>query len=141
MTRIHGTALSADEIETELGREMSTKQAVSLFNTIIWTTGDARRETVPAFTERVNVKDKGVDGVEWDVDVAPGIPATGRHGGHWARRCRKAAHPRVHGSAPRHKRGSWRQAPGPLHCIHECSSDDPTDGRDQASGACGRGSA
>src|SRR5678815_4054610 len=42
----------------------------------IWAGGDRRRETVPAFTERVNVKDTGVD-AEWEIDVPAGATGAG----------------------------------------------------------------
>ena len=72
MIPAHGQAVSANEVEDLFGRHRSNEQAVSLFNAIVWSVGDRRPSSVPTFTERVNVRDLGVD-AEWSIDAAAGV--------------------------------------------------------------------
>src|SRR2546425_4640910 len=61
MSFIHGQALSAEELERTLSREVTPQRFASLCNTVAWLTAGRTLESVPSFTERVNVKDKGID--------------------------------------------------------------------------------
>jgi hypothetical protein len=61
MTFIHGHALSAEELERILSRELTPQRFASLCNAVAWLTAGRTLQSVPSFTERVNVKDKGID--------------------------------------------------------------------------------
>jgi len=61
MALIHGQALSAEELERTLSRELTPQRFASLCNAVAWLTAGHTLESVPSFTERVNVKDKGID--------------------------------------------------------------------------------
>jgi hypothetical protein len=61
MTLIHGQAISSEELERTLSRESTPQRFASLCNAVSWLSAGQTLEAVPAFTERVNVKDKGID--------------------------------------------------------------------------------
>jgi hypothetical protein len=61
MTFIHGQAISAEELERALSRELTPQRFTSLCNAVAWLTAGRTLHSVPSFTERVNVKDKGID--------------------------------------------------------------------------------
>jgi hypothetical protein len=62
---LHGTEISADEIETEIAR-WSAERFVRLCNAVAWASRRLKgwRQTIPVFTERVHVADNGID-AEW----------------------------------------------------------------------------
>jgi hypothetical protein len=62
---LHGTEISADEIETEIAR-WSAERFVRLCNAVAWASSGLKgwRQTIPVFTERVHVADNGID-AEW----------------------------------------------------------------------------
>lgn len=65
MPFIHGQAIHAEELERTLSREFDARRFASLCNAIVWSSARRRCSTLPSFTERVNVKDKGID-ASWD---------------------------------------------------------------------------
>ncbi len=68
MSLVHGRDLSAEELERTVGREFSVQRFASLCNAIIWAIAKPRGLAQAAFTERVFVRDNGVD-AEWLLDV------------------------------------------------------------------------
>jgi hypothetical protein len=61
MPLIHGQAISSEELERILSRELTPARFASLCNAVAWLSAGQTLEAVPSFTERVNVKDKGID--------------------------------------------------------------------------------
>ena len=68
MALIHGRSISGEEIERIVSREFDARRFASLCNAIAWALARVRCSSLPSFTERVNVKDKGVD-AEWSTDL------------------------------------------------------------------------
>ncbi len=68
MSLIHGKAVSAEELERILSREFDARRFASFCNAVAWCSARQRCSTLPAFTERVNVKDKGID-ASWNVTL------------------------------------------------------------------------
>lgn len=65
---IHGHAISAEEVERIVSREFQARRFASLCNAIVWGIAGRRCSSIPAFTERVNVADGGIDG-EWSTEL------------------------------------------------------------------------
>jgi len=63
MSLHHGENITADEVEREISR-FGARIFVSLCNSIVWAASKRRSISLPSFTERINVKDSGIDG-EW----------------------------------------------------------------------------
>jgi len=61
---IHGHPINAEEIERVVSREFSPQKFASLCNAVAWALSGRKCATLPSFTERVNVKDGGID-AEW----------------------------------------------------------------------------
>ena len=68
MSLVHGTAITAEEVERIVGRQFTPQSFASLSNAIVWGTAGQTCAELPSFTERVNVKDQGIDG-EWEIDL------------------------------------------------------------------------
>src|SRR5262245_44749420 len=64
-------AISAEQIERICSRQFDARKFASLCNSIIWSAAGRKDMTLPAFTERVNVKDGGID-AEWDIEIPAG---------------------------------------------------------------------
>lgn len=69
MPLLQGKVLSAEELERILSREFDARRFAALCNAIAWCSARRRCSTLPAFTERVNVKDQGID-ASWDVTLS-----------------------------------------------------------------------
>src|SRR5438309_7543135 len=65
---VHGQTISAEDVERIVSREFDARRFASLCNAIAWGTAGRRCSSLPAFTERVNVVDGGID-AEWDVEM------------------------------------------------------------------------
>ena len=65
MPLLHGTEISADEVEAEIAR-WSAERLARLCNAVAWASPNVTgwRQTIPVFTERVHVADNGID-AEW----------------------------------------------------------------------------
>jgi hypothetical protein len=61
MALAHGQAISSEEVERALSRQRSSQDLASLSNAVAWSIAGRRLESLPSFTERTNVKDKGID--------------------------------------------------------------------------------
>jgi hypothetical protein len=63
---LHGTEISADDIEAEIAR-WSAERFARLCNAVAWASPGLKggRQTIPVFTERVHVADNGID-AEWE---------------------------------------------------------------------------
>ncbi len=75
MTLIYGRAISAEELERALSRELTPQRFASLCNGIAWLTTGRHLESMPSFTERVNVKDRGID-----AELVIDLPSDGNYG-------------------------------------------------------------
>lgn len=73
MTLIHGQAISSEELERTLSRELTPQRFASLCNAVSWLSAGQVLEAVPSFTERVNVRDKGID-AELQVALPSNLP-------------------------------------------------------------------
>ncbi len=73
---LHGTEISADEIEAEIAR-WSAERFARLCNAVAWASPGLKgwRQTIPVFTERVHVADNGID-AEWERVLTPGEAPT-----------------------------------------------------------------
>ena len=78
MSLVHGQNISAQDIEHELSRWDAVLFA-RLGNAVAWANTWEHTPTIPAFTERVNVADNGVDGID-DSSTATGVAVVGRYG-------------------------------------------------------------
>jgi hypothetical protein len=65
MALVHGQHITAENIERH---SFSPKDFASLCNAITWALSERRCTSLPSFTERINVKDGGID-AEWDVEL------------------------------------------------------------------------
>ncbi len=72
----HGYQLSAEEVERIISREFSPEKFVSLCNAVVWALSGKKYATLPSFTERVNVKDGGID-AEFYADETYSSPLIG----------------------------------------------------------------
>jgi hypothetical protein len=68
MALIYGKAITAEEVERVVSRQFTSTQFASLCNAIVWATSNRQCISLPSFTERVNVKDGGID-AEWSTDL------------------------------------------------------------------------
>lgn len=68
MSLTHGKSISAEDIESIISRKFSPEKFASLCNALIWASSGKKCTSLPSFTERVNVKDGGID-AEWDVEL------------------------------------------------------------------------
>ena len=57
----HKREISADQIELMVGREFPIQRFVSLCNSLVWATSKSEQLTQASVTERVFVKDNGID--------------------------------------------------------------------------------
>ncbi len=71
MAIIHGQAIAAEEIERIVGREFSAETFARLSNAVAWGHSWQGVPSLPAFTERVYVGDKGID-AEWEIHLPEG---------------------------------------------------------------------
>lgn len=67
MSLTHGQSISAENVERIISREFSPQKFTSLCNALIWAISGRKFTSLPSFTERVNVKDGGID-AEWDIE-------------------------------------------------------------------------
>jgi len=67
---VHGQPISAEEIERIVSREFSPERFVLLCNSVAWASIGKECSSLPSFTERIYVPDKGRD-AEWTVEIAP----------------------------------------------------------------------
>jgi len=74
MAVAHGQAISSEEVERTLSRQLTPQTFASLSNAVAWSAAGRWIESVPSFTERVNVKDKGID-----AELAIGLPNDGNY--------------------------------------------------------------
>jgi len=65
---VHGQRILAEEVERIVGRQFDARGFASLCNAVAWSMAGRRCSSLPVFTERVNVKDKGIDAA-WQVDL------------------------------------------------------------------------
>ena len=68
MALVHGRAISSEEVESIVSREFTAREFASLCNAVAWATAGHVCSSVPSFTERVNVRDKGID-AEWNIEL------------------------------------------------------------------------
>jgi hypothetical protein len=68
MSLVHGRAVTAEEFERVVAREFPVQRFASLCNAIIWATAKPRGFSQLAFTERVFVRDNGID-AEWVLNI------------------------------------------------------------------------
>lgn len=73
MSLPHGRDISAEQIERIVGGEFTVQRFASLCNSVTWAVAQPVGTTQPAFTERVFVRDNGVD-AEWEFHVPQGQP-------------------------------------------------------------------
>ena len=68
MPLVYGKAISSEEVERIVSRQFTPAKFASLCNAIVWATAGRHCKSLPSFTERVNVKDGGID-AEWTIDL------------------------------------------------------------------------
>lgn len=68
MTLVHGQRITAEEIERIVSRRFTPQAFASLCNAVAWASSRRRCSSLPSFTERVNVKDGGID-AEWQAEL------------------------------------------------------------------------
>ena len=68
MSLPHGREISSSQVELIVGREFAIKRFVSLCNSLVWATSKSQQLAQTSFTERVFVKDSGID-AEWTIDL------------------------------------------------------------------------
>ncbi|BAZ25742.1 hypothetical protein NIES4073_66480 [Kalymmatonema gypsitolerans NIES-4073] len=68
MSLAHGRSISAEDVESIISRKFSPQKFASLCNALTWASSRKRCTSLPSFTERVNVKDGGID-AEWYVEL------------------------------------------------------------------------
>ena len=83
MALVHGQNISAEEIECEISRWDAVLFA-RLGNAIAWASTWQSTPTLPAFTERVNVADNGIDAqwlgiIELDDSARPSLLRSGNN--------------------------------------------------------------
>ncbi|MGJ5673426.1 MAG: hypothetical protein ACR9NN_07420 [Nostochopsis sp.] len=61
MSLTHGQSISAEDVETIISRNFSSQKFASLCNALTWAVSGRKCTSLPSFTERVNVKDGGID--------------------------------------------------------------------------------
>lgn len=61
MSLAHGKPIEAEEVERVVSRQFDARRFASLCNSVAWAQSGRTLTTVPSFTERVNVKDHGID--------------------------------------------------------------------------------
>jgi len=61
---LHGQEVTAEHIELAFGHSFIPREFASLCNALSWATAQYTCTSVPAFTERVNTRDEGID-AEW----------------------------------------------------------------------------
>ena len=67
----HGREISSAQVELIVGREFPIRRFVSLCNSLVWATSKSQELAQTSFTERVFVRDSGID-AEWTIDL-PGV--------------------------------------------------------------------
>lgn len=82
MAQVHGRAVTSEEVERLTGRDFGPAGFASMCNAIAWTSAKRRPSSLPAFTERVNVRDAGVD-AEWETELPEGDYASALLGPGW----------------------------------------------------------
>ena len=79
----HGSAISAQELELEVGRVFTVERFAALCNAIAWGIGGSKSGLAQlSFTERVNVADNGID-AEWTSDFPDSTQDTLIAGSGW----------------------------------------------------------
>ena len=61
MTQLHGRTVAFEEVERLTSRDLGSAGFAAMCNAIVWTSAKKRPALLPSFTERVNVRDKGID--------------------------------------------------------------------------------
>lgn len=82
MTQMHESAVTSEEIERLTGRDLGPAGFASMCNAIAWASAKKRPSSLPSFTERLNVGDKGVD-AEWETELLEGDYASALIGPGW----------------------------------------------------------
>jgi len=82
MSLQHGREITSDHVELIIGREFPIKRFVSLCNSLIWATSRSHGLAQTSFTERVFVRDNGVD-AEWSVERPGDLPQGALIGKGW----------------------------------------------------------
>jgi hypothetical protein len=70
MSLIHGTDISGKDIEWIVGRKFGVDRFAALCNAVAWAYGRIAGLRQLSFTERVNVRDSGID-AEWFITAPP----------------------------------------------------------------------
>jgi hypothetical protein len=68
MAQVHGREVTSEGIERLTGRDFGPAGFASMCNVISWASAKKRPSSLPSFTERVNVRDDGVD-AQWDTEL------------------------------------------------------------------------
>jgi len=68
MVLVHGSAISSEDIERFIGRDFGPARFAALCNAVAWASAGRSCSSLPSFTERVNVRDKGID-AQWEADL------------------------------------------------------------------------
>ena len=82
MVQVHGRAVTSEKIERLTGRDFGPAGFASMCNAISWASAKKRPSSLPSFTERVNVRDDGVD-AEWETQLPEGDYASAMLGPGW----------------------------------------------------------
>jgi hypothetical protein len=68
MPQFHERAVTSEDVERLTGRDFGSAGFASMCNAIVWASAKKRPTSLPSFTERVNVRDKGID-AEWGIEL------------------------------------------------------------------------
>jgi hypothetical protein len=68
MVSVHGGAVEARELESAVRLGFTPGRFASLCNAVAWAHAGRRCTSLPSFTERVNVADRGID-AEWQTEL------------------------------------------------------------------------
>jgi hypothetical protein len=61
MSLAHGKPIEAEEVERVCSRQFDARRFACLCNSVAWAQSGRNQPSLPSFTERVNVKDGGMD--------------------------------------------------------------------------------
>jgi hypothetical protein len=67
MSLLTGQAIEAEELE-KMTSTWPPGRFATLCNTVAWAASGRAFQTIPSFTSRINVKDRGID-AEWDIEI------------------------------------------------------------------------
>lgn len=102
MSLRHGEHIEADVLELEVSRWPNGERFARLCNAVIWALSWPCGSGLPAFTERITVRDNGID-AEWQrelaVDEAPSHDVFLRVGLNVAQYKKRASHPATRNAA------------------------------------------